>query len=73
MSLNDYIAFSLLFHRYFFVIKVLTLNKTHSMLPNNKLVYQQAISIHLKVKDKGRRGKSGICKEWTEKDRTGDG
>lgn len=38
------------------MIKVLTLNKAHSMLPNNKLAYQQAISIHLKVKEKWRRG-----------------
>lgn len=53
------------------MVKVLTLNKAHSMLPNNKLAYQQAISIHLKVKEKWRRGKSGICKERTEKDRTG--
>lgn len=45
--------------------------KAHSVLPNNKLAYQQAISIHLKVKEKGRRGKSGICEGRTEKDRIG--
>lgn len=48
---------------------MLTLNKAHSVLPNNKLAYQQAISICLKVKEKSRRGKSGICKGRTGEDR----
>lgn len=47
---------------------MLTLNKAHSVLPNNKLAYQQAISICLKVKEKRRRGKSGICKGQSEED-----
>lgn len=69
--LSVFILFQFINSHVLFVIKVPTLNKAHSKPPNNKMVYQQAISIHLKVKEKRRRGKSSICKERTEKDRTG--